>query len=59
MKYRVGITTNKGRIEAHNFESREQVDDYILSFDKDEVITHYRIEENNILIETEKGKQND
>ena len=54
--FRVGITSNKGRIEARNFESREQVDDFILSFDKDEVITHYRIEENNILIETEKGK---
>jgi ABC-type tungstate transport system permease subunit len=57
MAYRVGITTNKGRIEALNFESREQVDDFILSFDKEEVITHYRIEQDNIFIETEKGRQ--
>jgi len=55
--FRVGITTNKGRIEALNFDTREQVDDFILGFDKDEIITHYRIEENNVLIETERGKQ--
>jgi hypothetical protein len=57
--FRVGITTNKGRIEALNFDTREQVDDFILSFDKEEILIHYRIKENNILIETEKGKQND
>ena len=57
MKWRVGIVTSKGRIEALNFDTREQVDDFILSFDKDEIITHYRIEENNVLIETERGKQ--
>jgi hypothetical protein len=53
--YRVGIVTDKGRIEAKNFNTRAEVDDYILSFENEEV-THFRIEENSILIETEKGK---
>ena len=57
MTYRVGIVTNKGRIEAKNFATRGEVDDYILSFDSEEVITHYRIEEDNKIIETEKGNQ--
>ena len=57
MKWRVGITTNLGRIEARNFENRDEVDNYILSFDKDEIVTHYRIECDDKLIETEKGRQ--
>jgi len=55
--FRVGIVTNKGRIEAKNLSTRDEVDDYILSFDKEEIITHYRIEENGIIIETEQGKK--
>jgi hypothetical protein len=55
--FRVGISTNKGRIEAQNFKTRSEVDDYILSFDKDEIVMHYRIEENGVVIETEKGKR--
>ena len=57
MKYRVGIVTNKGRIESKNFATRNEVDDYILSFDKEELITHYRIvdRETKQVIETEQG----
>lgn len=55
MKFRVGIVTNKGRIEAQNFETRDEVDNYILSFDGEEIITRFRIEENGIVIETEQG----
>lgn len=54
--FRVGIVTNKGRIEAKNFDTRDQVDDYILSFDNDETVTHFRIEQDGKLLETEKGK---
>lgn len=53
--YRVGIVTNKGRIEAKNFSTRNEVDNYILSFDGEEIVTHYRIDKDEILIETEKG----
>lgn len=56
MKYRVGIVTNKGRIEAKSFDSRDLVDDYILSFDGEEIVTHFRIEnEKGEIVETEKG----
>lgn len=54
--YRVGIVTSKMRIEAKNFESRQEVDNYILSFDGEEEVTHFRIEKDGIIIETEKGK---
>lgn len=57
MAYRVGITTNKGRIEAKNFSTREEVDNYILSFDGNEEVTHFRIEKDGVIIETERGKQ--
>jgi hypothetical protein len=55
--FRCGIVTNKGRIEANNFSTRTEVDDYILSFDKDEIVTHFRIELDGVTIETERGKQ--
>lgn len=54
--YRCGIVTNKMRIEAKDFATREEVDNYILSFDGAEEVTHFRIEKDDILIETEKGK---
>lgn len=54
--FRVGISTNKGRIEAKNFSTREEVDNYILGFCNDETIMHYRIELDGKLIETEKGR---
>jgi hypothetical protein len=57
MAYRVGITTNQGRIEAKNFNTRDKVDDYILSFSDTEIVTHFRIEKDGVVIETEKGKQ--
>lgn len=55
--FRVGIVTNKGRIEAKNFSTRDEVDNYILGFDGEELIDHYRIEENGKIIETERGKK--
>jgi hypothetical protein len=55
--YRCGIVTNKGRIEGKTFESREEVDNYILSFDGEEEVTHFRIEKDGATIETEKGQQ--
>jgi len=55
--FRVGIVTNKGRIEAQNFKTRDEVDNYILSFDKEETVTRFRIEENGVVIETEQGKR--
>jgi hypothetical protein len=54
--YRVGITTDKGRIEAKNFPNREEVDNYILGFDGDEEALRFRIEKDGLLIETERGK---
>ena len=54
--YRVGVVTNKGRIEAKNYSTREEVDNYILSFDGNEEVTHFRIEKDNVVIETERGK---
>ena len=59
MKYRCGIVTNKGRIESHDYMTRDEVDDYILSFDKEEVVTKFRIIdlEINEVIETELGKR--
>jgi len=55
MKYRVGLTTNKGRIEAKDFATRDEVDNWLLSFDKEEIVLRYRIEENGVLKETEQG----
>jgi hypothetical protein len=55
--FKVGIVTNKGRIEAKDFDNREEVDNYILSFDGSEIVTHYRILENGKVVETELGKQ--
>jgi len=59
--YKCGIVTNKGRIEAKQFSTRDEVDNYILSFENEEQITHFRIEEKIndkwILIETEQGKK--
>jgi hypothetical protein len=55
--FRVGITTNKGRIEAKNFATRDAVDDWLLSFDKEEIVTRYRIEQDGVVIETERGVQ--
>jgi hypothetical protein len=57
MDYKVGIVTNKGRIEAKHFITRDEADNYILSFDGDEVVTHYRIELEGRVIETETGKR--
>ena len=57
MKYRVGISTNKGRIEAKSFKTKDEAENYILSFDDEEKVTHFRIEENGKLIETELGKR--
>ena len=54
--YRVGIVTNKGRIEAKSFETRDEADNYILSFDGEETVDHFRIELNGKTIETERGK---
>jgi hypothetical protein len=54
--FRVGLTTNKGRIEARDFATRSEADDWLLSFDKDEIVLRYRIQnEKGELIETEKG----
>lgn len=55
--YRVGISTDKGRIEAKNFSTRDEVDDYILSFSEEEQILHYRIEQDGEVIETEQGRK--
>ena len=55
--YRCGIVTNKGRIEAKDFSTREEVDNYILSFDGAEEVTHFRIEKDGVIIETEKGRK--
>jgi hypothetical protein len=55
--YKVGIVTSKGRIEAKNFATREEVDNYILSFDSDEEVTHFRIDKDGITLETEQGKR--
>ena len=55
--FRVGIVTIKGRIEAETYNTREEVDNYILRLDEQEEVIRYRIEENGILIETEQGKR--
>lgn len=55
--YRVGIVTQKGRIEAKTFSSREEVDTYILDMDEKEKVTRYRIECDGLVIETEQGKK--
>lgn len=54
---KVGIVTNKGTIEAKEFSSREEADDYLLLMDEKEGLRRYRIEENGIIIETEQGKR--
>ena len=54
--FRVGILTDKKRIEARTLTTREEVDDWILSFDKDEQLIKFRIECDGKLIETERGK---
>ena len=55
--FRVGIVTDKGRIEAKNFSTRDEADTYILSFPDTEKVIHYRIEKDGALIETEQGKR--
>jgi hypothetical protein len=55
--FRVGIVTDKGRIEAKNFSTRDEADTYILSFPDIEKVIHYRIEKDGALIETEQGKR--
>lgn len=55
--FKVGIVTSKNRIEAKSFATREEVDDYILSFSGEEEVIHFRIEENGQIIETERGKR--
>jgi hypothetical protein len=57
MKYRVGIVTNKGKIEAKNCLTYDEAIDYILSFNGEEEVIHYRIEEDGKVIETELGKR--
>lgn len=58
--FRVAIITNKGRVESNNFETRDQVDNYILSFDKEETVKSYRIKDikTGNIIETEQGVRN-
>lgn len=57
LNFKVGIVTNKGRIESKDFETRDEVDNYILSFDKEEQVTRYRIIDlkTKEVIETEQG----
>lgn len=54
--FKVGITTSKGRIEAHHFNTKDEVDTYLLEMDERETLTHFRIELDGVLIETEKGR---
>jgi hypothetical protein len=53
--FRIGIVTSKGRIESKDFSTREEVDNYFFDMDEKEKVVNYRIKENGILIETEKG----
>lgn len=53
---KVGIVTNKGRIEAKEFDTLDKCYNYILSFDGEEEVTKFRILKDNIPIETEQGK---
>lgn len=51
--FRVGIVDSKGKVEAKNFKIRDEVDNYILSFEN---LKHFRILKDGKLIETERGK---
>jgi hypothetical protein len=43
MKFRVGVVTLKGNIMAENFETRPEIDDYLLKIDETEGLKCYRI----------------
>lgn len=55
--YRVGIVTKTGRIEAKTFSTRDEADEYLLIYDDKEGLLRFRIELNNVVIETEGGKR--
>jgi len=41
--YRVGLVTEKGGIISKNFNTREEVDEYILTKDEELKVKYYRI----------------
>jgi len=55
--YRVGVVTKMGRIEAQNYTTRDEVDNYLLELDEKEGLRHFRIYLDGKVIETEMGKR--
>lgn len=43
MKFRVGVVTMKGDIKSENFNSRDEVDNYLLKIDETEGLKLYRV----------------
>ena len=55
--FRVGLVTLQGVKEAKDFETRDEVDTYILEIDEKETVTRFRIEVAGKVIETETGRR--
>ncbi len=58
MKYRCGIITNKGNIISENFNSRDDVETWVLKMMDKEGVKHYKVfdRETKELIETDQTR---
>ena len=56
--YRVGIITDKGKVIGKNFNTRDEVDDFILGIMETQGVKFYKIKDKTTgkIIETETGK---
>jgi len=55
--FRVAVVTVSMKFLSASFETKNEVDDYLLDIWGGEVIKKFRIEQDGILIETEEGRK--
>ncbi len=57
--FRVALITDKGEVLGKNFETKSEIDDYLLSIMETKGVKRYRIKDKttNEIIETEQGKR--
>ena len=57
--YKVGVVTKTMQFLNASFETKEEVDEYLLIIDDSDGLKKFRIEKDGVLIETEQGKKDD
>lgn len=57
--YRVAVVTTTMKFLGASFDTKDEVDDYLLTLDEKEGLKKWRIEQDGILIETEAGIKKD